>query len=378
MLRILHHVKFHASIPGGVERVVEELVPELNRFPDLEVDVLCQGTTDREFTLPGKGRVFQRRASFKISTASMSIGDFRQWLRVRHLYHVVHIHAPWPQSTFNLLAAETSASVLVHWHSDIARQRFLYAGYRILERAMLRRADKICVTSPKLLAESTGLEGFREKATVVPIGIRDFSLPEGPRAESTSQIRSRFYGKSMIFSLGRLVAYKGFEYLIKAGKLLKSNCVVLIAGDGPLRQRLEGFVEELGLHGKVVLLGQLSSDEVLNYMSACDVYCLPSVSKTEAFGIVQIEAMRAGRPIVSTRLHGSGIDWVNQDGITGLTVPPEDEHALATALDRILGDPATLKRLGTAGRRRYEQHFTAAGVASQMRDVYRSLKRPTR
>ena len=208
-MKILQHVKSFHTTHGGVERVVEELVPELNRFPDLETDVLCQGPEPRDYALPGRGRVLQAKSSLEVAAASLSRNDFRAWRRIAANYDIVHVHLPWPQSNLNLFLKRFDGAVVVHWHSDIVRQRLLYAGFQWLERWLLRRADRICVTSPKLLQESAALEGFRDKALSIPIG-----MPESTHVisdEDIEALRNRHGGKAIIFALGRLVTYKGFE-----------------------------------------------------------------------------------------------------------------------------------------------------------------------
>lgn len=372
MLKVLHHVKAFGTVLGGVERAVEELVPELNRFPDLEVDVLCQGPERREYALSPRGTVFQTTAGVAVSTASLSWQDLRTWQRIASRYDVVHVHAPWPQSDLNLLLSRFGGKVVVHWHHDIVRQRLLYALYRGLERWLLRSADRICATSPKLLAESAALEGFRHKGVAVPIGIGEAAHAIGE--DKVRELRARHTGRALVFALGRLVPYKGFEYLVRSAPALSTGGLILIAGVGPLQRDLESLIAELGVQDRVRLLGAITGREVELYMRACDVFCLPSVQRSEAFGIVQIEAMRAGRPVVSTRLHGSGIDWVNQDGVTGFTVEPRNPDALAQALNRVLEDAERARTLGTNGRRRYEELFTARKMAQQVRAMYLSLR----
>jgi rhamnosyl/mannosyltransferase len=371
MMRVLQHVKAFRTAHGGMERVVEELVPELNAFADLEVDVLCQGPERREYALSPRGMVFQARSDIAVSNASLSWQDLRIWQRIAARYDVVHVHAPWPQSDLNLLLGRYDGAVVVHWHRDIVRQRLLYALYRGLERWLLRRADRICVTSPKLLAESAALEGFRDKAVAIPIGIGEAVHAVGDG--EVRELRSRHAGRAIVFALGRLVPYKGFENLVRSATALSANGLILIAGGGPLRRELESLIGELGVQDKVRLLGVITGREVELCMHACDVFCLPSADKSEAFGIVQIEAMRAARPVVTTRLHGSGIDWVNQDGVTGLTVEPGRPDALAQALNRLVENAELARTLGENGRRRYEELFTARKMAEQVRAMYSSL-----
>ncbi len=372
MLKILQHVKSFQTTRGGIERVVEELVPELNRFPDLEVDVLCQGPETRDYGLPGRGHVIQAKTDLTVSTASLSWQDLRTWQRIAARYDVVHVHAPWPQSNLNLLLKRFNGAVVVHWHSDIVRQRLLYPVYSWLERWLLQRADRICVTSPKLLEESGALEGFRNKAVAIPIGIGEAVHTIGN--DEVRELRARNAGRSIVFALGRLVRYKGFEYLVRSSTALASNGLVAIGGEGPLRHELELLIRQLSVQDKVRLLGGISDREVALYMRACDAFCLPSVQKSEAFGIVQLEAMRAGRPVVSSRIHGSGIDWVNQDAMTGLTVEPRRPEALAQALNHLLENPEDARILGANARRRYEELFTAQNMADQVRAMYLSLR----
>jgi rhamnosyl/mannosyltransferase len=372
VLRVLHHIKYFHTTHGGMERVVEELVPELNGFPDLEVDVLCQGPERREYALAPRGKVYQAKSDLALANASLSWQDLRTWQRIASRYDIVHVHAPWPQSDLNLLLSRYDGAVVVHWHRDIVRQRKLYALYRPLERWLLRRADRVCVTSPKLLAESAALEGFRDKAVAIPIGIGEAAHVIGE--DEVAALRARHPGRAMVFALGRLVPYKGFEYLVRSAAELSGDGLILIAGEGPLRRDLESLIETLGVRDRVRLLGSVTDREVELCMRACDVFCLPSADKSEAFGIVQIEAMRAARPVVSTRIHGSGIDWVNQEGVTGLTVEPCRPGDLAQALNRLLDDAQLARTLGKNARRRFEELFTARGMARQVREMYLSLR----
>jgi glycosyltransferase involved in cell wall biosynthesis len=372
MLKVLHHVKYFRTTHGGMERVVEDLVPALNGYPDLEVDVLCQGPEHREYALSPRGVVYQAKSDLAVANASLSWLDLRLWRRIAARYDIVHVHAPWPQSDLNLLLGRYDGKVIVHWHRDIVRQRVLYALYRGLERWLLRRADRICATSPKLLAESAALEGFRDKGVAIPIGIGE-GVEEAIGEEDVREVRTRHAGRAVVFALGRLVPYKGFEFLVRSAAGLDAGGLILIAGGGPLRRELESLIHALGVQDRVRLLGEITDREVELYMRACEVFCLPSVDKSEAFGIVQIEAMRASRPLVSTRLHGSGVDWVNQDGVTGVTVEPCRPDALAQALNRLLRDPALSRRLGENGRHRFEQLFTTRKMASAVREMYLSL-----
>jgi glycosyltransferase involved in cell wall biosynthesis len=165
-----------------------------------------------------------------------------------------------------------------------------------------------------------------------------------------------------IISIGRLVAFKGFEYLIDAcGELARRGLdfICEIIGDGPLRHDLEARIRKLNLSGRVQLLGSLSQGAVLEKLMSADIFALASVTDaqgaSDVFPTVIIEAMTAARPVVSTRL--AGIPESVVDGETGWLVPPGDTLALAEALRRLIQEPKLRSSFGRAGRARIEQHF---------------------
>ena len=173
-----------------------------------------------------------------------------------------------------------------------------------------------------------------------------------------------------MLSLGRLIPYKGYATLIDAAALLDEDYQVLIGGMGPLEESLQAQIDTLGLQKRVELLGYVPDGELPAMYGACDVFVLSSVMKTEAFGIVQIEAMSCGKPIVATRIPESGVAWVNEDGVSGLNVEPGDPAALADAIRRICGDRQTWQHYAEGARMRFERMFTANGMIDKMIDIY--------
>ena len=170
------------------------------------------------------------------------------------------------------------------------------------------------------------------------------------------------YHLPRIVSVGRLVAFKGFDDLIDACAELvrhRIDFVCDIIGDGPLRQTLQAKIEQLDLASRVNLLGSLSQGAVLEKLQAADIFALASTTDTQGatdvFPTVILEAMASARPVVSTRL--AGIPELVVDGQTGMLVPPGDATALAQALEQLLRDPELRLRFGHAGRARIEQHF---------------------
>jgi glycosyltransferase involved in cell wall biosynthesis len=237
-------------------------------------------------------------------------------------------------------------------------------------RKVLERADAIIAASPNYVESSPVLRRFNDKCRVIPFGVplAQFDCFD---PEEVARIRALF-GPRIVLGVGRLIYYKGFEHLVRAMKKVDGH--LLIVGEGPLRGALEDEARRAGVGGRVTFLGRV--EDAVPYYRAADVFALPSVARSEAFGIVQLEAMACGKPVVNTRLD-SGVTFVSVDGLTGLTVPPADSESLAAALDRLLGDPALLARYGRAARLRVEREFDLEVMGrSTLRLYEEAMSRP--
>ena len=217
-------------------------------------------------------------------------------------YDIIHVHHPDPMACLALLCSGYKGRVLLHWHSDIQKQKMLLRLYRPLQDWLLRRAEIVVGTSPVYLAESPYLKKVQDKTVCLPIGVE----PMRPAEKEVEAIQKKYRGKKIVFSLGRLVHYKGYRFLVEAARYLDGSYIILIGGTGVLKEELQAEIETLGLQKRVELLGRVSDEELPAYYGACKVFCLSSVQKTEAFGIVQIEAMSCGKPVVATDIPGSG------------------------------------------------------------------------
>jgi rhamnosyl/mannosyltransferase len=209
------------------------------------------------------------------------------------------------------------------------------------------------------------LELHRDKIEVVPHGI-DSSKFEEADQETVSNIRSR-YGPRLIVAIGRLVPFKGFEILIRAMQKVSGN--LLLIGEGPLRGQLEGVARECGISGRVFFAGEMDNSEVVDYLSAADVLSMPSISRAESFGIVQLEAMAAGIPVVNTSID-SGVPDISLDGVTGITIPPGDSCALARALTTLLANEELRQRMGESGRVRVRSEFSEERMFMRTMRIY--------
>ncbi len=361
VIRVVHLAKFYPPDRGGMEEVCECLA-EVAARQGLEVSVTCfvhgGATTERQ-----EGVLINRHSTTRtIASQPLSWGYLVQAWKVLASPLVVHLHAP------NMLAALAlaihpwlRARVVVHWHSDVVGKGVLGRLTRPIEWAMLRRASCVVATSPPYAAASEALALIRERLRVIPLGIRDLPQPIREQPER------------LILAVGRLVPYKGFDVLVSAAALLPSGARVVIAGDGPLRAALQRQIDELGVADRVQLAGRVSEPQLARLYASAAAFCLPSVERSEAFGVVLLEAMRAGLPIVATDLPGSGVPWVNEHGLTGFNVTVGDSSALADALTRLLEDEANRRRMGAAARQRFEAMFIAESTAVAWLELYSEL-----
>jgi rhamnosyl/mannosyltransferase len=226
------------------------------------------------------------------------------------------------------------------------------------------------VSSPNYLEASSYLNDVREKCTVIPLGIdiQQFQL-NSVLEQRVKALRAQ-YGPRIVLFVGRLVYYKGVEYLIKA--MPEIDAKLILIGEGPLKEKLKEIVQSLNLGDKVVFQPPVSDDDLVAYYHACEVLVLPSVEITEAFGLVQLEAMACGKPVVSTALP-TGVPFVNQHGKTGFIVPPRDHRALAQAINTLLSNPQLREQYGIYAKRRVEQEFNMKVITAKVMQVYKEL-----
>lgn len=365
-LKVVHVGKFYPPHLGGMESHVELLVRTTRGEVDVEVIVSNDGRETVRETVDGVS-VTRVGTKFSASSASFCPGMAKA-IRAADT-DVVHFHHPNPPAVLSWMAARPRGALVVTYHSDIVRQRILGPLVSPLLHHFLGRADAIIASSPQYAATSAMLRRHADRVRVIPFGIDAAELGTVDQAE-VREVRDR-YGPRIVLAAGRLVYYKGFEYLVRAMKRVDAH--LLIAGDGPLRADLERAASESGAGGRVTLLGRVKDLRPLYH--AADVFALPSVARSEAFGIVQMEAMACGVPVVNTALD-SGVPFVSPDGVTGLTVPPEDAEALGAALTRILDDDTLRARMSAAARERVAGELSAQRMARRTLDLYREVAAP--
>jgi len=368
-MKILQLGKFF-PVGGGVEKVMYDLVVGMSE-KGIPCDMLCahDGMGDMEIRISDNNKVICTKTLLKKYATMISWQMVTVLRKIAPSYDIIHVHHPDPMAAFALRFSGYKGKVVLHWHSDIVKQKKLLSLYMPLQNWLIRRADLIVGTSPVYIAQSPHLVHVQKKCTFLPIGIH----PVIPDDQYVAAVRQQYPGKKIIFSLGRLVHYKGYRYLIDAAKLLDDNYVVLIGGTGALHQELQNQIDTLGLTERVKLLGRVSDEDLPAYYGACDVYCLSSIMKTEAFAIVQIEAMSCGKPIVSCNIEGSGVPWVNADGVSGLVVEPENAQALADAILRLTSDAVLYQQLSEGARKRFHHLFMKDKMIDHCYALYQQL-----
>ena len=368
-MKILQLGKFYDPVVGGMETVLKEICENMD--PRVHLQVLVANTrlrTERE----ERGFQITRVASVgKLFSCPMA-PTFPLHARKMQA-DLIQVHMPNPLAELSAMIAARDTPIIAHFHSDIVRQRNLLKLYQPFLEKFYRRVNCIVVPSPRHIDVSPFVSRHRDKCRVVPFGIpvSHFDLDEQRRAK-VNKLRD---GLPVILCVGRLVSYKGIEYLIHAMTDLRAR--LRIVGQGPLEHSLKELVKKLRLSEKVSFLGQLPFDDLVAHYHACDVFVLPSITNAEMFGIVQLEAMACRKPVISTTLK-TGVSWVNQDGVTGCLVPPGDVKQLARSIRHLLRNPQLRDDLGRAGRRRVEQHFTSEKMTANMLEVYREVSRQAR
>ncbi len=372
-MKILHIYKDYYPVVGGIENHLRQLA-EAQAAGGHDVTVLATNPAwrTRIQRLNGVRVIFAGRLATLASTP-LSLALPVALLRERP--DIVHLHFPYPVGDLAQALFGRARRTVITYHSDIVRQKSLLRLYAPLLRRTLARADGLIATSPRYVETSPFLAPLAGRCTVIPYGI-ETSRFENADTQEAAAIRAK-YGERLVLFVGQLRYYKGVEYLIRAMPQVEGRAL-LAGGESSWRQaELVQLAAALGVADRVVFLGQQESALPALYQ-ACDVFTLPSIERSEAFGIVQLEAMAAGRPVVSCDVN-TGVAWVNQHEQTGLVVPPRDSAQLAAALNRLLADPPLREKLGQAGRARVQQLFTRPRMVEQIETLYaRVLSAPSR
>ena len=374
MTKITHLGKYALPGKGGIESVTHCAAYGAAHV-GMKVDVISFTDGRREVCqIEGRYSEFCAPVLFVKSSQPVSLWYLYWAVRRGRNADVVHLHVP------NMLAALSAPllgkkpKLVVHWHSDVIGKGLIGRLLKPLERVMLKRADRIICTSLPYARASSDLRSVQGKIEIIPIGMPDRSLTGTVITEHLPpDLIEKVGGRRIVLSIGRFVPYKGFHVLVEAAAQLPEDTVVVIVGAGPLELQLRARIASLGLDGKVILAGKLDDQVLDSLLRRAELFCLPSVEKSEAFGVVLVEAMSFGLPIVATNIPGSGVPWVNEDHVSGLNVAVGDARSLATACIAILGSTELRTTLSHGARQRFEREFTEALFVQRVIALYRNV-----
>jgi rhamnosyl/mannosyltransferase len=366
-MKVLHVGKYYPPVRGGMERVLQLLCEGERRQVDSRVLVAGTGRTTVHEVRNG---VPVARAGSLATIGSVALSPVLPLELFRTRRDITVLHEPNPVALVSDCVTVGRGPLVVYFHSEVVRAEWKYALlYRPLLRRVLDRAARIIVASPSMAESAEQLAAYRHKCVVIPYGIDTAPLAATPAVRARAATLRGGLGEPLVLFTGRLVPYKGVDVLLRAMATIDARLVVV--GDGPMRGALEEQARAT-CGGRVRFAGSVGDEELTALYHACDVFVLPSVTRAEAFGMVQIEAMACGKPVVSTSVP-SGVPWVNQHQKTGLIVPPADADALAGAIRCLLGDPSLRARLGEGGRCRVACEFTAVRMAERTVALYRAV-----
>ena len=369
-MKILHVVKTYFPRIGGIETAARQIA-EASAQKGHEVTVLCFGEKNETVQINGVN-VVRIHPLINVGSASISLKYFLQYRKLAKDADIIHFHVPNPMGELAFcLLDNKKAKTLCMYHLDPVKPKAFVAIYRKLLNRFMEKVDVICPTSPYYIISSKVIENFLEKCRTIPLGVNIQSFEE-VSAEKIAEAEKIVAGlpRPRVLFCGRFAYFKGIPNLLDAMALLPEYSLVMV-GDGPKRPETEERIDQLNLRDRVVLAGMQTGELYRAFFHVADIFAFPSIWP-ESFGIVGIEALAAGLPIVTTEIW-AGSSYYNEDGKTGLIVPPQDPQALANAIRQILSDPELHKTMSANARKRADK-FAVDKMPERYEEVYEFLR----
>ena len=359
-MNILHIYKDYFPVLGGIENYIRVLAEDqVARGHNATALVCAPGPGTRKETLNGVDVI---KAGRLATIASMPLSVSQPLIAAGLRPDLIHVHSPYPLGEVSAWLVSQDRPLVVTHHSDVVRQQGWLRLYGPLLRRVLRRADRIIATSPRYIETSSWLDPVRKKCTVIPLGIDAlrFTPPETP-----------FDGPPTLLFVGKLRYYKGLDTLLHALAQLQ-DVRLEVVGDGPMRVPWETLARSLGVSDRVRFHGEVDDAALAGYYHRAHAFVLPANARSEAFGMVLLEAMASGLPCITTEV-GTGTSWVVQEGVTGRVVSPGTPRLLAEAIDDLLGVPERRAHMAKTARQRVDEMFTLEIMTERVMALYRDL-----
>lgn len=360
-MKILHiYNDYFPPIEGGIEKHIATVCEGLKDKYQMQVLVSSRCKKLVKDNVNGID-IIKLPELFRLQSAP-ACPTMPLWMRKLNA-DILHFHLPCPTAVISYLVSKPKGKVVVSYHSDIVRQKWAMGFYGPILNDFLHRADRIIAASPQYRDSSPFLNKLKDKCSVIPYGIDPYKTNGNPGAINQE-------GSPLLLFVGKLRYYKGLEYLVKAMKDIDAKLIII--GTGNEGQMLKDLTNKMNLQDKIIFKGFVSENELASYYNACSIFILPSILRSEAFGIVQLEAMSSGKPIVSTNLN-TGVTYVNQNNITGFTVPPKDSNALSQAINKLLSDKNLRETMGRNAKLRTEKEFSKELMLDRISNIYDNL-----
>lgn len=374
---VMQVCRMYYPMLGGIERIVQDIAEGL--CEDVSMSVLtCQVRGSKSEEVINGVKVYRCSSMGTFCSLPVSPSFLMQFRKRSRIQDIIHIHMPFPLADLACLLSGYTGKVILWWHSDVVRQKKMMYFYRPIMEWLLKRADVIMVATEGHIEGSSYLGPYRRKCRVIPFGVERGVLEKADKylsslkEKSSDKNENRTGRKTNFLFIGRLVYYKGCEVLLHALKDADEAFLTII-GDGVLKTELEQLSSSLEITDRVRFLGSVSNEVLNQELADCDIFVLPSIAKSEAFGIVQMEAMAYGKPVINTKLP-SGVPYVSVGGQTGLTVEPGDAGALAEAMNWLIKHPQERSKYGEAAAKRVREYYNVDYMIEEVLKVYREFE----
>lgn len=362
--KILHIGKYYFPFKGGIEKVVQDICENLKDEFEFTVLVSNTGRNTKIDNIKGI-KVIRIPTWFKISNMPFSTG-FSNWIKNLE-FDLIHVHMPTPLAELSCLFSNTDKKIIASFHYEMYKKGSSF--YIPFQKNFLKKTFKIIVATKNHFKYSNVLSDFRDKIEIIPYGIDEKKFI---KHEGYSNPYSGTQNQFNILYVGRFTEYKGIDYLIESMKYLDNEVKLYLVGTGKLKNQLHLLVQNLDLQERVIFKENINDDTLLDYYKFCDVFVLPSIDVGEAFGLVQLEAMASGKPVINTDLK-SGVPLVSINNETGITVPPRDSKAIAEAIFKLKTNKKLSNKFGENGIKRILEYFTIDKMKENYHKLYKSV-----
>lgn len=373
MKKVLHISKYYYPFRGGTEQIAQDCVKALKG--ECEQKVICFNHEKGNKIDEVDGIEIIRCGCFaKVASQSLSFSYYNLLKDTFNRFNpdIVIFHYPNPFTAEILLKLIPSkCKLILYWHLDIIKQKILRKLFKKQNKKLLSRAEKVIATSPNYIYGSLWLKSFENKCVVVPNCINENRLKVTEESNNIAErIKEENKNKTICVAVGRHTEYKGIKYLIRASKLLDDTFQIYIIGKGELTDSLK---EEARGDEKIHFLGTISDDELKGYYTAMDIYCFPSITKNEAFGLSLAEAMYYGKPAITFSIPGSGVNYVCLKDENGIEVENKNVEKYAEAMMYLSKNKELRMKYGKSGKTRVEEKFLFSSFKERIEDIIKSI-----